>query len=537
MTALQEGPEEVVHFSMTATSTRPGEQTALKPSPAFAEATAPPSRRGLLVGVFVVVAVVSAVCIHQHSMWFDELQAWNIARASHSLPDLFSNLRYEGHPPLWYLPLFALTRFTGDPVAMQVAGWLIVLAVDAIVLFRSPFPVPARIALVAGYFFAFEYSVITRSYGLGMLLLVTALALLGRPRPRWLLVSVMLALLAWSSLAGAVLAGAIASSVALMWWRDRSRVASRGALACAAATVVSCGFAVLVCIPPSDFHSFSIGIPNSARDYLEPSRFAGAVAGTWRGLVPVPATVGQWNTNVVDQWPGGIWLQAALALALVVPVARALRPYAFAFALWIVGTVAYVAFSIVVVLPDRTHYAGEFFLLFMACAWLAYAPPSGHGRVGTAWRAGLPAVLVVVLAAQIVATLAILPDATASPFAPDRTLAEVAERAGFAQDVVSGQDYDGAAIAGYLDEPVWSIARGEPMRFFVADEREAAANRDLTPARLVCGAAAVAASRARPVALVVDKPMPTPDGVRLLFVIQGVHLYRVAPEVAAACAS
>ena len=91
---------------MTATSTRP-------PAPPVAPSRVPeetplggePSRRGLLVVVLLLAAVVSAVTIHAHAMWFDELQAWNIARASHSLGDLFSHLRYEGHPPLWYLPL------------------------------------------------------------------------------------------------------------------------------------------------------------------------------------------------------------------------------------------------------------------------------------------------------------------------------------------------------------------------------------------------------------------------------------------------
>ena len=58
-------------------------------------------------------------------MWFDELQAWNIARASHSLGDLYTNLRYEGHPILWYLPLYALTRFTGNPHSMQVVQWAV----------------------------------------------------------------------------------------------------------------------------------------------------------------------------------------------------------------------------------------------------------------------------------------------------------------------------------------------------------------------------------------------------------------------------
>jgi len=154
--------------------------------------------------------------------------------------------------------------------------------------------------------------------------------------------------------------------------------------------------------------------------------------------------------------------------------------------------------------------------------------------VPASWSAGLPAVLLVVLAAQIVATVAILPDATAHPFAPDRTLAEVAVDAGLAHDVVSGQDFDGVTMAGYLDTPVFSIARDTPIRFFVNDEREAVGNEGLTPSRLVCEAATVAQRRDRPVALVVDKALPTPDGVHLLASVQGVRLYRVAPTVTVA---
>jgi hypothetical protein len=518
---------------VTATSTRPAPPIEPSRVPGPTSATEAPARRGLLLAVFVVAAVVSAVTISAHAMWFDELQAWNIARASHSLGDLFSHLRYEGHPPLWYLPLYGITRFTGDPRAMQVLTWGLVVAVDALVLFRSSFPTPARIALVVGYFFAFEYSVMARSYGLGVLLLVVALVALGRVRPRWTVATVALVLLAWTSLAGAVLAGSVALVVAGRWWSARrAGTAARGPIACALVTASSATFAAVTCIPPADFHSFSLGIPNSSSAYVEPTRLAAALGGTWRGLVPVPVGIGRWNTNIVDQLPGDVWLQAVVSIALVVLVARVLRPYRVAFALWIAGTVAYVLFSVVVVLPDRAHYAGEFFLLFVTCAWLAYAAPGGGPRVPASWSAGLPAVLVIVLAAQIVATLAILPDATARPFAPDRTLAEVAEDAGLTRDVVSGQDFDGATMAGYLDVPVWSIARNEPMRFFVKDEREARGNDGLTAREILCRAADVAVRRSRPVAVVTDKTLPRVNGATVLATVDGVLLTRIEPPTA-----
>ena len=123
-------------------------------------------------------------------------------------------------------------------------------------------------------------------------------------------------------------------------------------------------------------------------------------------------------------------------------------------------------------------------------------------------------------------------------FAPDRALAHAATDAGLERDVVSGQDFDGVTMAGYLDRAVYSIARGGPIRFFPNDEREARGNVGLTPDRLVCAAAKVARDRGWAVALVVDKRLPTPAGVRALANEQGVRLYRVAPDtdVAEVCA-
>ncbi len=237
-------------------------------------------------------------------MWFDELQAWNIARASHSLGDLYTNLRYEGHPLLWYLPLYALTRFTGNPHSMQVVQWVVATGTFALVLFRAPFSIPMRVAVIAGYCFAFEYGVITRSYGLSALLLIAALVLLGRPQPSWRWGGIVLVLLAWTSLPGAVLAIAVAVTVA---WVLRRHFVFAGAVVGAA--LVS----AYTCIPPSDFSSFAPGLGGSASKFGAggPVHLASAVAGAWRGLIPIPASVGEWNSNLLDgsrRWrvaPGG----------------------------------------------------------------------------------------------------------------------------------------------------------------------------------------------------------------------------------------
>ena len=478
--------------------------------------------------VWVALCVLAGALLAGHTMWFDELQAWNIARASHSLGDLWSNLRYEGHPVLWYLPLYALTRVTGDPRAMQVFEWLVLCATYALVVFRAPFPLAARAALAAGYFVTFEYGVISRGYGLGVLLLLVALDALHRERPRRVTVAVALGLLAWTSLAGAVLALAFAGAALWTW--------GRRALGPAVGVGVAAVLAVITCRPPADFVSFSLGIPSApmSLDTITPTRVAGALAGPWRGLVPLPRAGGGWNSNLLDGSSSAVWVQAALGLGLVVFVGWLLREHRFASRLWMAGVVGYLAFSVVVVLPDRSHYAGEFFLLLVACLWCAArsgAPARESGR-------GTTALLVAVLVVQVLALVAVALPKTTQAFSPEAELAAAAERAGAADLVVSGQDFHAVAMAGFLDRPVYSVARGEWIRFLTNDRREADGNAHMTNVGIVCAAARLAEARARTVVLVTDRDFAVPGGGRLLAADQGVRLIALpAGAGVPACAS
>ncbi len=493
--------------------------------------------------ILVAASALLAVCIGAHAMWFDEVQAWNIARASHSLGDLFANLRYEGHPVVWYLPLFALTRVTGNPRAMQALEWAIVTATYAVILFKAPFRLGVRAAIIGGYFVTYEYGVISRSYSLELLFLVGALVLLARPRPAWGRVAVLLVLLTWTSLAGGVLAIALGLVLGAEALRQRKAGATRRVWRSPMSTgVVAIGSALaaaVVCIPPSDYHSFALGIPSTPLTTFSSDRFLVALSGPWRGLVPLPSGIGRWNTNLLDTFPQSVAIEALLGVALAVAVAVALRHHRVAFRVWVLGALGYLAFSYVVVLPDRSHYAGEWFVLFLAAVWFAAAPP-GEARTETdplRLRGGsaltLGAVVVIVLGAQILATVAILPDQTLHEFAPNRLLTATATAHGLQRDVVSAQDLDAVTMAAYLEQPVYSIARGTDIEFFPNDEREARGYANLTNARIVCRAASIAKQRRHAVALVTDRSLDAPTGMTLLRTSHGVTLWQVDPGTAA----
>jgi hypothetical protein len=147
----------------------------------------------IVTGCFLLVAIFGMLI---HEMWRDEHQAWLVARDAHSIPQVFQNMRYEGNPALWHLLLFFITRFSHNPVWMQVLH--VIIATSSIFIFNRYAPIKNlyKILFSFGYFPLYEYAVISRSYALGVLLLFIACALYKNRLNNYILIGVVLALLA-----------------------------------------------------------------------------------------------------------------------------------------------------------------------------------------------------------------------------------------------------------------------------------------------------------------------------------------------------
>lgn len=116
-------------------------------------------------------AILGLIGILNHAMWRDEINVWLIARDSPDLATLYTNVRYEGHPLLWYLCLFALNRITANPVAMQLFHWLIGVAIASLFTFGSPFSRLYKALFIFGYFCFYEFLFLSRNYSIGILFL------------------------------------------------------------------------------------------------------------------------------------------------------------------------------------------------------------------------------------------------------------------------------------------------------------------------------------------------------------------------------
>ena len=79
-------------------------------------------------------------------------RALMIAAGSPTVVDLFQNLKYEGHPGLWHLLLWVITRFSTDPVWMQVAHIVIALTTWMLIYRYSPFTTITKFCYLGSYF-------------------------------------------------------------------------------------------------------------------------------------------------------------------------------------------------------------------------------------------------------------------------------------------------------------------------------------------------------------------------------------------------
>lgn len=115
-------------------------------------------------GILLLYLCVVVFAMHDHELWGDEFHSWNIVKGSHSIWELFHNIRYEGHPPFWYCFLFFFTQFSHSLFYLKVAQFIFVALMAIVLLFFSPFSRIQKILLLSGYYFIFEYAVLARNY-------------------------------------------------------------------------------------------------------------------------------------------------------------------------------------------------------------------------------------------------------------------------------------------------------------------------------------------------------------------------------------
>ncbi|MBI3510195.1 MAG: hypothetical protein HY064_05995 [Bacteroidetes bacterium] len=245
----------------------------------------------------VIFFGLALVGILHHELWLDEAHHWLLARDSHSIGELFYNARYDGHPLLWDLLLFVITRFTHDPFWMQFAHILISSIAVFLFMRYSPFSFYACIIIVFGYFIFYEYTVISRNYGLIFLAMTVVAILYPQRKNKLWLFALALAFLALTHLFACALAG-----VLLMMEFSESIYGNENKIAIKKIIPLCLVLGVLFFVgyeahPPSDHFLYRY----DTDAYFSFKRIGKAFSILWKGFFPLPdmSCDHPWNSNWV----------------------------------------------------------------------------------------------------------------------------------------------------------------------------------------------------------------------------------------------
>ena len=435
----------------------------------------------ILVAAFLVVTL--PVMLH-HEMWRDEIQAWLLARDAASLGDLFHYFHFEGHPSLWYLLLRPIARAVRDPRWIQPIALLFSCCTVYLFARFAPFPRLIRVLFAFGYFVVYGWTIVARSYGVGLTLAILLCVLLARPRPRYRMAAVAMALLASTSVYGSMLVVAcgIALAAAALFGpagtarRERMRRVALPVLVGAAAVILA---AVQVWpAPDNSFAGPGLGGAHRIEQFSWVERPLIAIAPIWRGYVPIPRmeeTSDIWWANfLVDRSHKGALLAGILSIVGVVLLAMLMRRSAFALSLHLSATAILVLFSIFVYGGSLYHH-GYFFLAVIMALWFAAAEaaemPTGRQTVAKSaavrWIDGRAQLAIItLLGLQVIGGGFRVVADYVMPFSEGEAAADYIRSHGLDRlPLLASPGFNATTISGYLDRPIFALDRNVLMTF------------------------------------------------------------------------
>jgi hypothetical protein len=324
--------------------------------------------------VFICTVVSVYFCvlffnIINHEMWRDELEPWLVVKDSSSFFAIFEKLKYVGHPALWYVLLYPLSRIFDQPVVMQYYHLMFAVAAIYIFLKFSPFERLHKILLVFSYFFLFEYATISKNYILGVLSVFTFCALFETRRKSYVVLSLTLFFLSQSSAFGLMLAGLFGLAVfieALIDKDIRTALPKRKTDMLLSIFIVLFGLTVsyLAMRPSPDCWTANPLYLKFDLDKI--MKTAGTI---WQVFFPIPEFKRSfWNTNILNS----TGLQAVLSCLITGFSLLLFIRKPIVLTLFVSGTAVIVFFTYFKFYGFLRHF-GHLFLLFIVCLWL-----SGH---------------------------------------------------------------------------------------------------------------------------------------------------------------
>jgi hypothetical protein len=427
--------------------------------------------------VFILFVLVGIVNILAHEIWRDEFQAFLIAKESVSIPDMLERMKFEGHPPLWHILLYAVTRFSGDPISMQILH-LVIACGSAYLILRFPLPWWQRALMIFGYFPLFEFLAISRNYAVGFLLCNILLFMITAERKRYLSIALLLFLLCLSSTQGIIMASLIVFYLLMDLYSGKESWKSRPGILVAYLGIILSGMflSMWTIAPPQDSY---IEIPACLPLEFDRWRFSAVIRTIWKCYIPIPIfQMNFWDTNFLEIR----FVRSGLTFGIIAMSIAMFFPKRKIFYLYSLGTLSLLIFSYFILVGQMRHF-GHQYILFVMCLVL-YACDQTKPRPFRLLSEKAEKIFIVcILTSQVIAGVLASYLSWNYPFTAGKAVASYIREHGLEDRVIMGdRDWALATVSGHLGKPLYHLVIRREATYVVWNNERAEI---LTPFQIV----------------------------------------------------
>ena len=439
----------------------------------------------IITAIFLALSIILA---YHHELWRDEIVSWHLGSESVSFSGFIENMRMNvGHPYSWFAILYFISHFiTDNPESMKVVHLAISTASVFLLLKYAPFNKIVRVAIVFGYFFFYEYSIISRNYALGILFIVIFCILYKNKYKNIIPICIVLFLMGQANVYSFIISMALFLMLAVELIIDRKYVAKNinKAFIAVGALIIIGEIAFIywqlgaqIVENQISGTTFSVFSGSLEENFIETIRISRGVIDTY---IPIPQfQLNFWDRDrlITDFLSGYRFLYTFLlsVILIIIPVFILKRRSVF---LYITGTICILIFPFLVYRGQIRHF-GHLLILFIACLWISNINTSDRYLINTKGSFNnifKNTFLAVILISSLIASPVAYWFDYRYPFSNGRYVAEYIEE-NFDKDnmvIVGYQDYAAETISGYLDKDFYYPNYKEFRKLVLGDVKLAA---------------------------------------------------------------
>ena len=184
----------------------------------------------ILLCIFAGYLAFNGLLLARHEPWRDEANVWLMAREL-SPAGLFAEIRYQGHPCLWYLIVMPFAKLGLPFRSIGLISYSIMAVTAGIYLFKAPIHPFVKAASLFSPAFSYFYADIARNYCLIALILILLAVCYPKRNEKAVCYGLLLGLLVQAD----TIAIAAAGMISLMWlcenlWRSYKEKSPAAAL-------------------------------------------------------------------------------------------------------------------------------------------------------------------------------------------------------------------------------------------------------------------------------------------------------------------